>query len=176
MVGSYWCFIDLYADCYSNYECTRHHDDVFCSSQVLKDEDSRRDYDYMLENPGRIMLTHRNPSMFYYFSVITKLNHYMNTCLLFSNEIYSFYADTLHHTIPTHSTHTHPYACIIHAFHMLCVLRASNILGTTSIMFFIADEYYSHYYRYYKRRVTPKVDPRIVIAVTITLISIVQVI
>jgi len=36
------------------------------------------------------------------------------------------------------------------------------------------DEMYRHYYRYYKRRVSPKVDVRIVIAVTITLISIVQ--
>jgi len=36
------------------------------------------------------------------------------------------------------------------------------------------DEMYRHYYRYYKRRVSPKVDVRIVIAVTITLISIAQ--
>ncbi|XP_059166531.1 dnaJ homolog subfamily C member 25 homolog [Physella acuta] len=36
------------------------------------------------------------------------------------------------------------------------------------------DEYYSHYYRYYRRRVAPKVDVRIVIAVTITVISIIQ--
>ncbi|KAH9519328.1 DnaJ sub C member 25, partial [Bulinus truncatus] len=36
------------------------------------------------------------------------------------------------------------------------------------------DEYYSIYYRYYKRRVTPKVDVRLVIAVTITVISAVQ--
>lgn len=30
---------------------------------------------------------------------------------------------------------------------------------------------YSHYYRYYKKRVTPKVDPKIVVAVSITVIS-----
>ncbi|BFZ04891.1 hypothetical protein BsWGS_07930 [Bradybaena similaris] len=36
------------------------------------------------------------------------------------------------------------------------------------------DEYYSHYYRYYRRRVAPKVDVRVVIAVTLTIISIVQ--
>jgi len=36
------------------------------------------------------------------------------------------------------------------------------------------DEMYRHYYRYYRRRVSPKVDVRIVIAVTITLISVVQ--
>lgn len=34
--------------------------------------------------------------------------------------------------------------------------------------------YYAHYYRYYRRRMAPKVDVRIVIAVTITIISIIQ--
>ncbi|KAK7488796.1 hypothetical protein BaRGS_00019931 [Batillaria attramentaria] len=36
------------------------------------------------------------------------------------------------------------------------------------------EEYYSHYYRYYRRRVAPKVDVRLVIVVTITVISIIQ--
>lgn len=36
------------------------------------------------------------------------------------------------------------------------------------------DEYYAHYYRYYRRRVAPKVDVRIVLIVTISIISIVQ--
>lgn len=36
------------------------------------------------------------------------------------------------------------------------------------------QEYYAHYYRYYRRRMAPKVDVRIVIAVTITLISVIQ--
>lgn len=36
------------------------------------------------------------------------------------------------------------------------------------------DEYYAHYYRYYRRRVAPKVDVRIVIVVTISIISIIQ--
>merc|ERR1739848_477288 len=36
------------------------------------------------------------------------------------------------------------------------------------------EEAYYNYYRYYKRRMTPKVDVRIVIAVTITVISIMQ--
>lgn len=36
------------------------------------------------------------------------------------------------------------------------------------------QEYYAHYYRYYRRRMAPKVDVRIVIAVTITIISIIQ--
>lgn len=36
------------------------------------------------------------------------------------------------------------------------------------------DQYYRHYYRYYRRRVAPKVDVRIVIVVTITIISIIQ--
>ena len=37
------------------------------------------------------------------------------------------------------------------------------------------EEVYRHYYHYYRRRVAPKVDIRIVIAVTITVISVVQV-
>lgn len=36
------------------------------------------------------------------------------------------------------------------------------------------DEYYAHYYRYYRRRVAPKVDVRIVLIVTISVISAVQ--
>ncbi|KAJ8932275.1 hypothetical protein NQ314_014767 [Rhamnusium bicolor] len=36
------------------------------------------------------------------------------------------------------------------------------------------DEYYAHYYRYYRRRVAPKVDVRIVLIVTISIISAVQ--
>ena len=36
------------------------------------------------------------------------------------------------------------------------------------------DEFYSHYYRYYRRRMAPKVDIRIVLAVTISIISGIQ--
>ncbi|XP_067640538.1 dnaJ homolog subfamily C member 25 homolog [Eurosta solidaginis] len=36
------------------------------------------------------------------------------------------------------------------------------------------EEYYAHYYRYYRRRVAPKVDVRIVIVVTLTIVSIIQ--
>ncbi|XP_064600478.1 dnaJ homolog subfamily C member 25 homolog [Liolophura sinensis] len=36
------------------------------------------------------------------------------------------------------------------------------------------EEYYTHYYYYYRRRMAPKVDVRIVIVVTITIISAVQ--
>ena len=36
------------------------------------------------------------------------------------------------------------------------------------------DAYYAHYYRYYRRRVAPKVDARIVVFVTISIISVVQ--
>ncbi|CAD5110944.1 DgyrCDS300 [Dimorphilus gyrociliatus] len=36
------------------------------------------------------------------------------------------------------------------------------------------DEYYHHYYRYYRTRVAPKVDVRLVIAVAITIISVIQ--
>lgn len=36
------------------------------------------------------------------------------------------------------------------------------------------DQYYAHYYRYYRRRMAPKVDVRIVIIVTISIISAIQ--
>ena len=36
------------------------------------------------------------------------------------------------------------------------------------------EEMWSNYYRYYRRRMAPKVDVRIVIAVTITVISAIQ--
>lgn len=36
------------------------------------------------------------------------------------------------------------------------------------------QEYYAHYYRYYRRRMAPKVDVRIVLAVTISIISVMQ--
>jgi len=36
------------------------------------------------------------------------------------------------------------------------------------------EQYYRHYYRYYRRRVAPKVDVRLVIVVTITVISVIQ--
>ncbi|KAM7451741.1 DnaJ subfamily C member 25 [Porites harrisoni] len=36
------------------------------------------------------------------------------------------------------------------------------------------EETYGHYYRYYRRRVTPKVDVRVVIAVSITVVSLLQ--
>ncbi|XP_012937761.1 dnaJ homolog subfamily C member 25 homolog [Aplysia californica] len=36
------------------------------------------------------------------------------------------------------------------------------------------DEYYAHYYYYYRRQMAPKVDVRIVIAVAITVISVIQ--
>lgn len=36
------------------------------------------------------------------------------------------------------------------------------------------QEYYAHYYRYYRRRVAPKVDVRLVLIVTISIISLIQ--
>ena len=43
------------------------------------------------------------------------------------------------------------------------------------MVFVLTEEYYSHYYRYYRRRVTPKVDVRLVIVVSISVISVIQV-
>ena len=38
------------------------------------------------------------------------------------------------------------------------------------------EETYGHYYRYYRRQVAPKVDVRVVIAVSITVVSLLQVV
>uniref|UniRef100_A0A0B6YQ10 J domain-containing protein n=1 Tax=Arion vulgaris TaxID=1028688 RepID=A0A0B6YQ10_9EUPU len=54
------------------------------------------------------------------------------------------------------------------------ILRDEEQRNDYNYMLDNPDEYYSHYYRYYKRRVTPKVDVRVVIAVALTVISLVQ--
>ncbi|XP_031625550.1 dnaJ homolog subfamily C member 25 homolog [Contarinia nasturtii] len=54
------------------------------------------------------------------------------------------------------------------------ILRDEEARKDYNYMLDNPDEYYSHYYRYYRRRMAPKVDVRVVIFVTITLISIVQ--
>lgn len=58
---------------------------------------------------------------------------------------------------------------------MMLILELYNPLIINKKFSFI-DIVYSHYYRYYHRRMSPKVDARIVIVTTITVISIIQVI
>ena len=41
---------------------------------------------------------------------------------------------------------------------------------------YLTEETYGHYYRYYRRQVAPKVDVRVVIAVSITVVSLLQVV
>lgn len=54
------------------------------------------------------------------------------------------------------------------------ILRDEEARNDYDYMLDNPSEYYAHYYRYYRRRVTPKVDVRLVIIVTITIISIIQ--
>ncbi|XP_013793937.1 dnaJ homolog subfamily C member 25 homolog [Limulus polyphemus] len=54
------------------------------------------------------------------------------------------------------------------------ILRDEESRADYDYMLDNPDEVYRHYYRYYRRRVAPKVDVRIVLAVTITVISVVQ--
>lgn len=54
------------------------------------------------------------------------------------------------------------------------ILRDDEERSDYNYMLDNPQEYYAHYYRYYRRRMAPKVDVRIVLAVTITLISLVQ--
>ncbi|KAL1492026.1 hypothetical protein ABEB36_012530 [Hypothenemus hampei] len=54
------------------------------------------------------------------------------------------------------------------------ILRDDESRADYDYMLDNPEEYYAHYYRYYRRRVAPKVDVRIVLLVTISIISIVQ--
>lgn len=54
------------------------------------------------------------------------------------------------------------------------ILREEEARNDYNYMLDNPSEYYAHYYRYYRRRMTPKVDVRLVLVVTITIISIIQ--
>lgn len=54
------------------------------------------------------------------------------------------------------------------------VLRDEDSRRDYDYMLDNPDEYYQHYFYYYRRRVTPKVDVRVVIGVTISIISFLQ--
>lgn len=54
------------------------------------------------------------------------------------------------------------------------ILREDDARNDYNYMLDNPSEYYAHYYRYYRRRITPKVDVRLVLVVTITIISIIQ--
>ncbi|CAG4929031.1 unnamed protein product [Colias eurytheme] len=54
------------------------------------------------------------------------------------------------------------------------ILRDDEARSDYDYMLDNPQEYYAHYYRYYRRRMAPKVDVRIVLAVTITIISVIQ--
>lgn len=54
------------------------------------------------------------------------------------------------------------------------ILRDEEARNDYNYMLDNPSEYYAHYYRYYRRRMTPKVDVRLVIVVTLTIISVVQ--
>jgi DnaJ homolog subfamily C member 25 len=54
------------------------------------------------------------------------------------------------------------------------ILKDSESRADYDYMLDHPEEYYSHYYRYYQRRLAPRVDVRLVIAVTISVISVIQ--
>lgn len=54
------------------------------------------------------------------------------------------------------------------------ILREEDARNDYNYMLDNPSEYYAHYYRYYRRRMTPKVDVRVVVLVTITIVSIIQ--
>lgn len=54
------------------------------------------------------------------------------------------------------------------------ILRDEEARSDYDYMLDNPEQYYRHYYRYYRRQVAPKVDVRLVIIVTISIISIIQ--
>lgn len=54
------------------------------------------------------------------------------------------------------------------------ILRDTDARKDYDYMLDNPEEYYSHYYRYYRHRMAPKVDVRLVLVVTLTIISIIQ--
>lgn len=54
------------------------------------------------------------------------------------------------------------------------ILRDEESRNDYDYMLDNPEAYYAHYYRYYRRRVAPKVDVRIVLVVTISVISLIQ--
>lgn len=54
------------------------------------------------------------------------------------------------------------------------ILRDTEARKDYDYMLDNPSEYYSHYYRYYRRRMAPKVDVRLVLIVTISVISLIQ--
>lgn len=54
------------------------------------------------------------------------------------------------------------------------ILRDEEARNDYDYMLDNPSAYYAHYYRYYRRRVAPKVDVRLVVVVTISIISIIQ--
>lgn len=54
------------------------------------------------------------------------------------------------------------------------ILRDEEARSDYDYMLDNPDQYYAHYYRYYRRRVAPKVDVRLVLFVTISIVSAIQ--
>ncbi|XP_055712221.1 dnaJ homolog subfamily C member 25 homolog [Phlebotomus papatasi] len=77
----------------------------------------------------------------------------------------------LHRTEKAKEEATEKFKAIATAYE---ILRDEGSRADYDYMLDNPQEYYAHYYRYYRRRVAPKVDVRLVVFVTITVISLIQ--
>jgi len=77
----------------------------------------------------------------------------------------------VHHTVDTKREAEIKFKEIATAYE---ILRDEESRTDYDYMLDNPQEYYAHYYRYYRRRVSPKVDVRLVVIVTISVISIIQ--
>lgn len=81
------------------------------------------------------------------------------------------YHPDVHHTVEGKRENEIKFKEIATAYE---ILRDEDSRTDYDYMLDNPQEYYAHYYRYYRRRVSPKVDVRLVLIVTISVISIIQ--
>ncbi|KAJ8921756.1 hypothetical protein NQ315_010667 [Exocentrus adspersus] len=81
------------------------------------------------------------------------------------------YHPDLHRTAEAKETAEEQFKKIANAYE---ILKDEESRSDYDYMLDNPDEYYAHYYRYYRRRVAPKVDVRLVLIVTISIISAIQ--
>nr|QNJ44839.1 HSP40-3 [Agasicles hygrophila] len=81
------------------------------------------------------------------------------------------YHPDLHRTLEAKKTAEERFKVIATAYE---ILKDEEARADYDYMLDNPDEYYAHYYRYYRRRVAPKVDVRLVLIVTISIISAIQ--
>eukprot|EP00057_Strongylocentrotus_purpuratus_P010881 XP_011665355.1 PREDICTED: dnaJ homolog subfamily C member 25 homolog [Strongylocentrotus purpuratus] len=148
--------------------------------EILRDEDQRKDYDYMLDNPDEV---YRHYYRYYRTRVAPKVD--VRIVIAVSITVLSAIQaqdiakkqGLLNDSVRKRGKRSkdagaeEKFQAIATAYE---ILRDEDQRKDYDYMLDNPDEVYRHYYRYYRTRVAPKVDVRIVIAVSITVLSAIQ--